>query len=92
MSDAQAQAMTIDLKLVRIALQEALALVDQLDGAELDERSAWAENNKRRREEKLAKSKTLQIIAHRCATAEQLVHNEYWISRGVADILDGDRG
>lgn len=78
---------TIDLKLTRQVLEEALALVNTIDGEELDERDGWQDKAKAR-EEKLAKSRTLQVIAHRCAMAEQLTLNEYWIARGVGDAIE----
>jgi len=83
----------IDLTRVRIVLAEVGALVEELDGAELDETAAIDSQTKSKaRSIRAKRSQNLQLIAGRLELAAQLVRNEYWFARGEIDPLNPERG
>lgn len=76
----------IDLTKVREIVDEATALIDELDGFELDETNAVKSQAKSSiRTLKAKKSQNLQLLATRLELAAQLVRVEYWYARGEAD-------
>ncbi len=82
----------IDLTVVRSCLSAAAALVDELDGKELDETDAVTSQSKgEARKRRAQRSQDLQLLATRLELAASLVRNEYWYARGERDPLHPER-
>lgn len=79
----------IDLTATKAILREAMALANELDGA--DHRDVLGDNTKAaEREERVKRSRQLQLLAGRLLLAQGLVLNEYWVARGESDPLSGE--
>lgn len=82
----------INLTRVRKVLADVQALVDELDGKELDEVDAISLQSKTKiREIRARRSQDLQLLATRLEMAAALVRNEYWYARGEPDLIDDER-
>jgi uncharacterized membrane-anchored protein len=82
----------IDLRKTRRVLTVCNALVNELDGQELDDREAVTSQSRgeaRRRNAQL--SQDLQQLAAKLELAAALVRNEYWYARGEEDPLEDGR-
>lgn len=73
--------MTIDLQTARTILQDAAAVLDQLDGVDLDDASVTSKTVAART------NRQLLNLADQLLTASCLVRNEYW---GGRDMLSYD--
>lgn len=83
----------INLNRVRAVLSEVQALVDDLDGVDLDETDALTSQTKsKKREIKAQRSQDLNLLATRLELAANLVRVEYWYARGEQDPLNLNRG
>lgn len=92
MNDATTLPAMIDLSGVKSVLQEILPLVKELDGLDLDETKALADQSKgRARQDRAQRSQELNLLASRLELAAQLVRNEYWYARGETDPLNRRR-
>lgn len=77
---------------VRRALEDAIDLIAQLDGNELDETTAIASQSRgQARRERAQMSQDLQLLATRLELAASLVRVEYWHARGERDPVNPDR-
>jgi hypothetical protein len=84
------EAGAIDLSRVRAILDEIDELIDDLDGVELDERTAIEQPPGKARHDRAHQSQTLNLVADRLALAASLVRVEYWAARGHKDpTVDG---
>lgn len=82
----------IDLKAVKSVVAEIESLIDTLDGQDLDETTAVAEQSKgKARQERAKMSQELNLLADRLMMASTLVRNEYWFARGEIDPLNRER-
>lgn len=73
----------IDLGTVRTMLEECSALVEELDGRELDESTAVGEQGKGvDRKQRAQLSQSLSFLADRLELASNTVRSEYWAARG----------
>ena len=93
----------VDLGRVRVILVEVDALVDELDGVDLDERTAVenqsppSRHNRDRtaagdiRRERARQSQSLNLLADRLHLAAAMVRVEYWFARGHADPTETPR-
>lgn len=89
--DREAEAV-IDLSGVKSVLAEVQALVNDLDGRELDDSAAITSQSKgAARQAKAQRSQDLQLLATRLELAAGLVRNEYWFARGEVDPLNRRR-
>lgn len=76
----------IDLERVKGVLKEADTLMASLDGKELDDQRAIADQSKgRARQDRARMSQDLQLLATRFELAAALVRIEYWYARGESD-------
>lgn len=83
----------IDLSNLRSVLAEVTALVNDLDGKELDDSDAVTSQSKGAlRQLKAQRSQELQLLATRLELGAALVRNEYWYARGEVDPLNRRRG
>lgn len=78
----------IDLNQTRTILEECLDLVEELDGIE---HADTGDNRTKGREERVLRSRQLQLLSDRLSLASSLVRNEYWVARGEHDPLDAVR-
>lgn len=82
----------INLKAARRAIDDAVQLIEDLDGRELDETHAITSQSRGAlRKEKAQMSQDLQLIATRLELAASLVRVEYWHARGEGDPTRPDR-
>lgn len=76
----------IDLSRVVSTLTDVDALIDALDGKELDETEAIGNQSKgAARQERARTSQDLSLLADRLDAAAALVRLEYWSARGKGD-------
>jgi hypothetical protein len=88
----------IDLTKARKSLDDAKALLEDLDGFELpnlDDIDDWApgdrpgrEELQRMRSERAQTSRDLMFLADRLAAAETFVRDTYWVFRGEPSVFD----
>lgn len=82
----------INLTQTRDVMTEALELVDELHGIDLDDSDAVTSQSKgQQRQLRAQRSQELQLLASRLELAAQLVRVEYWYARGESDPLNPDR-
>lgn len=82
----------IDFTPLKVVLEEVEALVDDLDGKDLDETAALTNQSKgEARRERAQMSQDLQLLASRLELAAQLVKVEFWTARGEGDPLNPGR-
>ena len=80
--------MTIELDRVRAVLREVDALVDELDGLELDDRRELdVTATKVERSDRARVNQALNLLADRLGLAAALVRTEYWYGKGEPDPL-----
>lgn len=79
----------IDLAAVKAILTDALALVEELDGQQLDE--TQPQQKGRGQQDRMRFSRSLQLLDDRLRLASALTMNEYWYARGEVDPLDPGR-
>jgi hypothetical protein len=78
----------IDLTKVRKILTEVEKLVEDLDGLDLDERTAVeSQSGSVARKERAHQSQSLNLLSDRLVLAASLVRVEYWHARGRTDPL-----
>ena len=78
----------IELNAVGRILDEALNIVDDLNGQQLDERKAVSSQSKGEvRKRNAEMSKELNYLADQLTLAAALVRNQYWAARGNPDHL-----
>jgi hypothetical protein len=82
----------IDLSKVRVILAEVGSLVEDLDGVDLDERTAVVEQSAGdARRERARQSQALNLLSDRLELAATMVRVQYWNARGHGDpTVDGD--
>lgn len=82
----------IDMTKVRVALEDALAILDEVDGIDVDDSgSIGGDDTKTQREYKARISRSLLLLADRLEMASQFARSEYWYVKGEPDILNPER-
>jgi hypothetical protein len=82
----------INLTTARRAIDDAVTLIAELDGQELDETHAITSQSRGAlRKRKAEMSQDLQLAATRLELAASLVRVEYWHARGEGDPTRPDR-
>jgi hypothetical protein len=82
----------IDMGPTKRVLQEALDMIEKLQGQDLDEQRAVEDQSTgERRRQRARLSQNLQFVATRLELAAALVRVEYWHARGKTDPLRPER-
>jgi hypothetical protein len=82
----------INFTRLKVVLEEVDALVEDLDGKDLDETAALTSQSKgEARQLRAQMSQDLQLLASRLELSAQLVKIEFWNARGEGDPLEVGR-